>query len=146
MNFNSEKMVIRTRVHTNFYRKNMPHFLRFMAKNVVKKPCSVPCPHYRLDSDFISRNSKKSKFRKSDRTYVLERPLETPRPLERPVSFCLSLRILVFSTSWNSALSKMRNHKEKNDLKYKLENRKIYRKSFETVYGSSFSIKPNFKI
>ena len=36
MNFNSEKMVIRTRVRTNVYRKNLPHFLRFMAKNDVK--------------------------------------------------------------------------------------------------------------
>ena len=34
MNFNYEK--IRTRVRTNFYRKNMPSFLGFMTKNDVK--------------------------------------------------------------------------------------------------------------
>jgi len=31
MNFNS------SRVRTNFYRENMPHLLRFMAKNDVKR-------------------------------------------------------------------------------------------------------------
>ena len=36
MNFNFETLVMRTRVRTNFYRKNMPHLLRFMAKNDVK--------------------------------------------------------------------------------------------------------------
>ena len=44
------------------------------------------------------------------------------------LSFCLSLRILVFSPCWNSALFKMRNHKDKNDSKYKLENQYIYKK------------------
>ena len=36
MNFNFEKNVIRTRVRTNFFRKNMPSILRFMAKNDAK--------------------------------------------------------------------------------------------------------------
>ena len=36
MNFNYEKMVIRTRERTNFYRKSMTHFLRFMVENDVK--------------------------------------------------------------------------------------------------------------
>ena len=32
-----KKLVIRTQVRTNFHRKNMPHFLRFIAKNDVKR-------------------------------------------------------------------------------------------------------------
>ena len=32
-----KKLVMRTRVRTNFYRKNMPHFSRFMAKNDGKR-------------------------------------------------------------------------------------------------------------
>ena len=41
MNFNFEtigttNLVVRTRVHTDFHRKNLPYFLRFMAKNDVK--------------------------------------------------------------------------------------------------------------
>ena len=34
MNFNFEKLVIRTRVHTNFYRKKLPSFLH-LAENDV---------------------------------------------------------------------------------------------------------------